>query len=101
METGCRTARKLLLRGPGRVGPGVEWRRGVGGMGGERGGGTTNSECGMTNGGPEWRFQAGFGPLEDGWGRIHDAISTLMSIASLSAAPRVFLAAAFRWAVAG
>jgi hypothetical protein len=26
------TARKLLLRGPGRVGPSVEWRRGVGGM---------------------------------------------------------------------
>jgi hypothetical protein len=78
------SARELLLRGAGRVEPG----RGAGrGLRGERGGKMTKSECGMTSGCPEWRFQNRLGPLEDGGGEIHEAVSTFTSLAFLPAGP--------------
>lgn len=46
----------------------------------------------MPNGGPEWRFQASFEPSADDGGEFHGTWSTLMSRASLAAAPRFILA---------
>lgn len=80
-------ARRLLLRGRSRVEP-----RRRAGTGCER---RRNVEFGMPNRGSEWRFQASFEPSGDDGGEFHGAYSTLMSRASLAAAPRFILAAGF------
>jgi hypothetical protein len=49
----------------------------------------------MSNDGPEFHFRAGLDATCDGGGATHDTISTLMSMASLAAAPRFILAAGF------
>lgn len=77
----------------------MERGRGVRGSGGERGGGMTNFKCRMTNGGPAWRFEAGFQPSGDGGCEIHDAFPTLMSIATHPAVPRFFWQQVFVWLI--